>query len=132
MKRPICVAMIFLLTTVIFCGCNDSEYILQLEQKHSYQYDELEQMVEDFVKKAENVEPKPDSAARIKQYLKLETEADKIEDALERYEDDLEYQIESESLSLDEFNQKEEQKEDLEMQLEIAQDQLEVLFGIND
>lgn len=128
MKKVASMIMVTILTAGILSGCGEPQYARQSVQNQTYQYKELKKMVEDFQEKVDKVEPKSNTASRAKQYAKLKSEANKIESALETYEDDLEYQFESGSMTHVDYNRKDNKREALDNQLDIIEDQLEILF----
>lgn len=128
MKKMARIAMVVALMVSILSGCGEPQYARRAVQNQTYQYKELKKMVEDFQQKVDQVEPKNNTASRAKQYAKLKSEMNKIGNALETYEDDLEYQFESGSISYDDYNRKDNKRELLDNTLDIIENQLEILF----
>lgn len=128
MRKVTKMAIIAAISLGMLSGCSTSQYAKQSVQNQTYQYKEIKQMVEDFQKKADQTVPKKGTTARAKQYAALKAEEKKIENALETYEDDLEYQLESGTMTREDYNRKDSKLEALEDRLDLIEDQLEVLF----
>ncbi len=71
-------------------------------------------------------------AKTLANYFTLKQEADEIDHRLEYYEDNLEYQYRSGSLTRDEYRTKEREAELLEDKLDAAEDMIEWAYGIDD
>ena len=66
------------------------------------------------------------------QFFTLKQEEKKIDDDLDRYEDELEYLYRKGSLTRDDYRSLERELERLEDRLDAAEDTLEYIYGIDD
>lgn len=110
------------------------QQLLTLEQQNTpiYTIDELAVMVDAFVAAVGSSSPDINNSGNLDQFFSLKREADKIEHALENYENDLEAQYRNETLTRQSYTIKDKEIENLEEYLDNAADRLEVIFGIDD
>lgn len=116
----------------VLCGCGNTQYGGQGVQNQTYQYKELTAMIDDLQDMADKVKPETGAAAKHHQYIELKTEINEAEEAIEVYEDDLEYQLESGMMSYEDYNRKDAKREALEQTLEGIDDQVKQTFGVAD
>ena len=92
----------------------------------------MEEKTEKAAKNAEQAKPAGTDKEQRMQFLELQQELEKVENELDRYEDNLEMQYAAGELSRDEYKIRDMALEQLENRLDHADDQLELNFGIDD
>lgn len=98
----------------------------------TYTMNELSDMVNAFVAKAQAVMPGGTASQDLEQFFALKQEEEQIDDLLDRHEDELENLYRQNSLTREEYNRLERELDRLEDQLDDTEDQLERVFGIDD
>lgn len=93
---------------------------------------EFSDRANDLISQAEAAEVPSDRNARIDGYFKFDSEFNALELEMDTYEDQQEAQYRSGSLSWEDYRSIELQLEQIENNLDTAQDKLEIRFGIND
>lgn len=98
----------------------------------TYTLEELTDMVTAYEEKASAAAPAGSAEKDMEQFLTLKQEEKKIDDELDRHEDELEFLYRNGSLSRDDYKAQERELERLEDRLDAAEDTLEYIFGIDD
>lgn len=94
--------------------------------------EELTALVDAFAQKADTASPSGTGSEQRNQFFALKSELDSIELELNRYDDLLEADFRTGTLSANEYYTKENNLERLEDQLDKSENTLEFLFGIDD
>lgn len=94
--------------------------------------DELTDMVNSFVEKADAASPKGSVSESTEQFFALKQEEKQIDRCLDIHEDELESLYHAGSITRDEYRLLERELEALEDRLDDAEDRLEYIFGIDD
>ena len=97
-----------------------------------YSLEELSAMVDEFVAKVGSVTPDVNNSGNLDQFFSLKREGDQVEHALENYENDLENQYRTGTITREDYRKLEWEIEQLEEVLDSASDRLEITFGIDD
>lgn len=97
----------------------------------SYTIEELTTMIEDFEQKTKNISSN-NTDSDMDQFLSLKKERKQLERLLDNYEDTLEKQYRSGSLSRDEYKDKNRELDALDDRLDDVEDRLEIAFNIVD
>lgn len=97
----------------------------------TYTLEELTDMVAAYEEKANAAAPAGSAEKDMEQFLTLKQEEKKIDDELDRHEDELEFLYRNGSLSRDDYKAQERELERLEDRLDAAEDTLEYIFGID-
>lgn len=92
----------------------------------------LTEQVDTAVAAADGATPAGTDEEKIQQYFEIKSELDKADRVLDDYDNTLEDQYRSGTLSRDDYRTLERQLEALEDKLDNAEDKLEVVFGIDD
>ena len=98
----------------------------------AYTMDELSEMVDTFIVSVGSATPDINNSGNLDQFFSLKRESDKIEHALENYENSLEDQYRAGTISREDYRKSDKKIEELEELLDSAFDRLEVAFGIDD
>ncbi len=94
--------------------------------------EELAALVSAFEEKVNASQPKGESAGSMELFFSLKQEEKQIDDCLDLYEDELEFQYRAGSLTASDYKAIERELEGLEDRLDAAEDRLEYIFGIDD
>ncbi|MBR4982693.1 MAG: hypothetical protein IKY94_09050 [Lachnospiraceae bacterium] len=97
-----------------------------------YTTEELSTMVDEFIVSVGSATPDVNNSGNLDQFFSLKREADKIDHALESYENSLEDQYRTGTISRDEYRNLDEEIEQLEELLDSAFDRLEITYGLDD
>lgn len=97
-----------------------------------YTLEELSEMVDSFIVSVGSSTPDINNSGNLDQFFSLKKECDKIEHALENYENSLEDQYRSGIISREDYRKSDKEIEKLEELLDSAFDRLEISFGIDD
>ena len=98
----------------------------------TYSMEELSAMVDEYVVSVGSATPDINNSGNLDQFFSLKREADQIGHALENYENSLENQYRSGTISREEYRNLDREIEKLEELLDSAFDRLEIAFGIDD
>lgn len=97
-----------------------------------YTLEELSTMVDEFIVSVGSATPDINNSGNLDQFFSLKREADKIDHALESYENSLEDQYRTGTISRNEYRNLDEEIEQLEELLDSAFDRLEITYGLDD
>lgn len=97
----------------------------------SYTIEELTAMIEDFEQKTKGISSN-NTDSNMDQFLSLKKERKQLERLLDNYEDTLEKQYRSGSLSRDEYKDKNRELDALDDRLDDVEDRLEIAFNIDE
>lgn len=97
-----------------------------------YTLEELSEMVDEFVVSVGSVTPDINNSGNLDQFFSLKRAGDQLEHALENYENSLEDQYRSKTISREEYRNLDREIEKLEEYVDSAKDRLEITFGIDD
>ena len=97
-----------------------------------YSLEELSAMVDEFVAKVGSVTPDVNNSGNLDQFFSLKREGDQVKHTLENYENDLENQYRTGTITREDYRKLEREIEQLEEVLDSASDRLEITFGIDD
>ena len=100
--------------------------------KALYTIDELSAMVDEFVASVGSVPPELKTSSNLDQFFSLKRQGNQIEHALENYENELESQYRTSTITREKYRKLEWEIEQLEEVLDSANDRLEITFGIDD
>lgn len=98
----------------------------------TYTLNELSAMVDEFIASVGSATPDVNNSGNLDPFFSLKREGDQLEHALENYENSLEDQYRSGTLSREDFRKSDKEIEKLEESLDSAIDRLEIAFGIDD
>lgn len=94
--------------------------------------EELTEMVDTFVEKANAASPSGTESENLEQFFSLKQEEKQIDNSLDLHEDELEAAYRLGTLTRDEYRSLERELDKLEDKLDLAEDKLELTFGIQD
>lgn len=94
--------------------------------------EELAALVSAFEEKVNASQPNGGGAGSLESFFALKQEEKQIDDRLDLYEDELEFQYRAGSLTASDYKALERELERLEDRLDAAEDELEYVFGIDD
>ncbi|MBR5596223.1 MAG: hypothetical protein IKW30_02320 [Lachnospiraceae bacterium] len=97
-----------------------------------YSLEELTVMVNEFEANVGSVTPDVNNSGNLDQFFSLKREGNKIEHALENYENSLEDQYRAGSITREDYRKLDMEIEKLDDLLDSACDRLEITFGIDD
>lgn len=100
--------------------------------QNSKTIEEITALVDAFSQKVDTVRPSGTESEQKNQFFTLKSELDSIELEMDRYEVLMEADFRAGTLSADDYYVKERDLERLEDKLDLSEDTLEVLFGIDD
>lgn len=92
----------------------------------------LEKAVTDAVAKVDKAKASSSFEENRTKFFELKNELEAVEDRLDRFDDDIEYQYKQGSITLDDYRSQERSLEALEDDLDLAEDKLEYTFGMDD
>ena len=97
-----------------------------------YTLEELSAMVDEFTVSVGSATPDVTNSGNLDQFFSLKREADQIDHALENYENSLEDQYRSGTISREQYRSLDREIEKLDDLLDSAFDRLEITYGIDD
>lgn len=111
-------------------GASTAEKVPALQT--TYTMEELTEMVDAFVEKADAALPNGSVSESTEQFFALKQEEKQIDRCLDIHEDELEDLYRAGSITRDDYRLLERELEALEDRLDDAEDRLEYIFGIDD
>lgn len=130
--------LILTLSSMIFAGCvnnNLSAKNRSLKQPitaSAYTLEELSILTDEFVTNVGSATPDVNNSGNLDQFFSLKREGDRVEHALENYENSLEAQYRAGTITREDYRNLDREIEALEDFVDSACDRLEIAFGIDD